>query len=464
MRSSTGYIGGADLRTIGQFRALGRGATNLGVNGPRYALERAHRLRHLNAFSYTDSGCGDRSPAGSPTSRIHGVPIAIKDNIDTADMPTTAGTPGLAGRVPPADAPVVARMRAAGAVVIGKTTQHELSLGASSVNTHSGTPRNPLDLTMTAGGSSGGSAVAVAAGIVPAALGTDTVGSVRLPAAFCGLVGYRPTVGRYPGEGVVPVSPSQDTVGPITRTVKDLLLLDSVLAGRRRVPDTANLSMLRLAINPDHLDGLDDGVSAEFQYAMASLELAGVTFVDVDLTELERAGEDAGHTIMDHEFLPALCDYLSDRYPDLTVDDVLDQAANADVRAALGYLRATAFNDSDYRSALADQHRISEAMSGQLDGVGAAAVLHPTSPLLPGATNAPDKVYGTGVHVPSYLGYLRFSGIAGALNLPAVTIPSGAEMAGTPVGIELRGMTGRDDSLLGVAAAVSDVLQYYTLD
>lgn len=464
MHSPTGFIGGADLRTVRQFRLLGKGASKAGVNAPRYALARARQLSHLNAFTHLDADSGTASPAGPTSSRLYGIPIAVKDNIDTADMPTTAGTPGLSGRVPPADAPVVSRLRAAGAVILGKSTQHEFSLGASSVNFHSGTPRNPLDLSMTAGGSSGGSAVAVAAGIVPAALGTDTAGSVRLPAAFCGLVGYRPSVGRYPSEGIVPVSPSQDTVGPITRTVEDLLLMDSVLAGRRQTPDTANLSTLRLAINPDHLDGLDDGVRAEFQSAMASLELAGVTFVDVDLTELERAGEEAGHVIMDHEFLPALRDYLADRYPDLTVDEVLGKVVSADVRAVLGYLRSTVFNDGEYQRALADQRGISEAMAWQLDGVGAAAVMHPTSPLLPGASDAPDKVYGAGVHVPSYLGYLRFSSIASALDLPAVTIPSGAEMAGTPVGIELRGMTGRDDNLLGAAAAVSDVLRYYTLD
>lgn len=464
MRSPAGVVGGGELRTIRQFHERGRGATKVGVNAARYALDRARRLAHIGAISHLDPDCAASSPRGPAASPLYGVPLVVKDNIDTENLPTTAGTPGLDGRIPPADAPVVARLRAAGAVVLGKAVQHELALGASSVNPYSGTPRNPIDMSMTTGGSSGGCAAAVAAGIVPMALGTDTAGSVRLPAAFCGLVGFRPSSGRYPGAGIVPVSPTRDVPGPITRTVRDLLLVDSVLAGRKPVRDTLSLSQLRLAINPDHLRGLDPVVRHEFQCAIASLELAGVTFVDVDMRELERAGEQAGHLILNHEFIPALREYLAERYPGLSAESVLAQVASMDVRSAVGYLQALRVPDDVYREALADRTGVAEAMAWQLDCVGAAAVLHPTSPVLPGAVDAPDEVFGAGVHVPAYVGYLRFSGIAGALNLPAVTIPSGAEQEGTPVGIELRGITGRDDELLAVAAAVSDVLRYYSAD
>ena len=463
MGSPAGVTGGGELRTIEQFHRRGRGATVVGVNAARYALDRASRLGHLGAISHLDPDCALGSPRGHAASPLYGVPIVVKDNIDTANLPTTAGTPGLDGRIPPADAPVVQRLRAAGAVVIGKATQHELALGASSVNPYSGTPRNPIDMSMTTGGSSGGSAAAVAAGIVPMALGTDTAGSVRIPAAFCGLVGFRPSSGRYPGEGIVPVSPTRDVPGPITRTVQDLLLVDSVMAGRKPVRDTVSLSKLRLAINPDHLRGLDPVVRAEFQSAMASLELAGVTFVNVDMRELERAGEQAGQLILNYEFVPALAEYLAARYPGLTAERVLDQVASVDVRSAVGYLRALKVSEGAYRQALADRTAVAEAMAWQLAGVGAAAVLHPTSPVLPGPIDAPDEVFGAGVHVPAYVGYLRFSGLAGALDLPAVTIPSGAEKSGTPVGIELRGLRGRDDELLAIAAAVSDVLQYYSI-
>lgn len=460
MASPAGVVGGGELRTIEQFHQRGRGATKVGVNAARYALDRARRLSHLGAISYLDPDCALDSPRGRAAGPLYGVPMVVKDNIDTENLPTTAGTPGLDGCIPPADAPIVRRLRDAGVVVIGKATQHELALGASSVNPYSGTPRNPIDMSMTTGGSSGGSAAAVAAGIVPMALGTDTAGSVRLPAAFCGLVGFRPTVGRYPCEGIVPVSPTRDTPGPITRTVKDLLLVDSVLTGHGPVRDIAELPKLRLAINPDHLRGLDPVVRNEFQCAVAALELSGVTFVNVDMRELERAAEHAGHVILNYEFVPALRAYLAERYPDLTVEKVLEQVSSVDVQSAVGYLQALSVSDAVYRQALEDRTAVSAAMAWQLDGLGAAAVLHPTSPVLPGPIDAPNEVFGAGTHVPSYLGYLRFSGIAGAVNLPAVTIPSGAERSGTPVGIELRGLSGRDDELLAIAAAVSEVLRY----
>lgn len=462
--SPAGVIGGGDLRTIKQFHERGRGSTTPGVNAARYALDRARSLSHLGAITCLDPDCDQSRALGLLSSPLYGVPMVVSDSIDTVDLPTTAGTPALARRIPPADAPAVRRLRAAGAIVIGKSAQHELALGGSSENPYSGTPRNPLDMSMTTGGSSGGGAAAVAAGIVPMALGTDTAGSVRVPAAFCGLVGFRPSSGRYPSEGLVPISPTRDVVGPITRTVQDLLLVDAALTGRGPVPDTVNLSQTRLAINPDHLRGLDPVVRSEFRCATASLELAGVTFVDVDMRELERAGERAGHTILNYEFVPALRCYLAARYPGLTVERLLDQVASVDVRAAVGYIRALRITQEEYSQALADRIAVSEAMAWQLDGIGAAAVLHPTSPVLPGPIDAPDEVFGTGVHVPAYVSYLRFSGIAGAVNLPAVTIPSGAEWAGTPVGIELRGITRRDDNLLALAAAISDVLRYYSID
>lgn len=464
MSSPAGVIGGGDLRTIKQFHERGRGATQVGVNAARYSLDRARSLSQLGALSRLDPDCCVASPPGRVAGPLFGVPMVVSDNIDTADLATEAGTPGLAGRTPPADADAVARLRAAGVLVIGKSATHELALGASSVNLYAGTPRNPLDMSMTTGGGSGGAAAAVAAGIVPMALGTDTAGSVRLPAAFCGVVGFRPSVGRYSAEGLVPISPTRDVPGPITRTVQDLLLVDSALTGRRPVQEHVNLAKVRLAVNPDHLRGLDPVVRSEFQCAIASLELAGVTFVDVDMRELERAAEQAGHVIINYEYLPALRGYLAARYPGLTAEQVLDQVASVDVQAAVGYMRAQRITEEAYSQALADRIAVSEAMAWQLDGIGAVAVLHPTSPVLPGPINAPDEVFGTGVHVPAYVSYLRFSGIAGAVNLPAVTIPSGAEQSGTPVGIELRGVSGRDDCLLALAAAVSDVLRYYSLD
>src|SRR5699024_554346 len=156
---------------------------------------------------------------------LAGVPLAVKDNIDTCDAPTTAGTAALQGRVPGSDSTAVARLRAADGLLAGKTVMHELSLGITSNNAVTGPARNPYDPTLIAGGSSGGTATAVAAGMVPAGLGADTGGSVRQPASLCGLVGFRPTVGRYPTGGMVPLSRTRDAIGPMARSVADVVLL-----------------------------------------------------------------------------------------------------------------------------------------------------------------------------------------------------------------------------------------------
>jgi Asp-tRNA(Asn)/Glu-tRNA(Gln) amidotransferase A subunit family amidase len=194
------------------------------------ALERGGERADLNAFISLAEVLEDADEGP-----LAGTPIAVKDNIDVAGFPCTAGTPALADWRPPRDAPLVARLRAAGARVVGKTNMHELAINITSNNPTFGPVRNPHDPLLITGGSSGGSAAAVGAGIVPVALGTDTAGSVRIPAALCGCVGFRPTVGRYPAEGIVPLSHTRDTAGLLTADVAGATRVDAVLAGGGRL-------------------------------------------------------------------------------------------------------------------------------------------------------------------------------------------------------------------------------------
>lgn len=221
--------------------AAGRGPAQQAVAA---ALERAAAVAHLNAFITLDAeGAGAEAARhdrrGGATRRWC---LAVKDSIHVAGLPNTAGTPGLAGFVPAADAPVVAALRAAGAIVLGKTNMHELALGVTSGNPTFGAVGNGADPALFAGGSSGGSAAAVASGIVDAGLGTDTGGSVGIPAALNGIYGLRPSAGRYPSAGVTPLSVTRDTPGPMARTLDRLAALDAFVAstapGRRR-PRTA---------------------------------------------------------------------------------------------------------------------------------------------------------------------------------------------------------------------------------
>ena len=197
--------------------------------------------------------------AGRPASPIDGAPVAVKDNIDMAGAVTANGLPG--GRLAEADAPVVARLREAGAVLLGKTNLHEAAFGTTTFNPHWGMTHNPHREGWTAGGSSGGSGAAVAAGLAAAALGSDTMGSIRLPAAYCGCFGLKPTQGAAPLEGVAPLAPSLDHVGPLARTADDALVLLEIMSGRPAEPE-GNWRPVRLAafdrvaLEPDVADAM----------------------------------------------------------------------------------------------------------------------------------------------------------------------------------------------------------------
>lgn len=239
---------------------------------------------------------------------LHGMPVAIKDNIDTAGLRTTSGSAFFAEHVPNQDAPVVARLRNAGAVIVGKTMLHEFAFGIRSNNSVAGQCHNPWDLTRIPGGSSGGSAAAIAADMCIGALGSDTGGSVRLPAAMCGVSGLRPTHGRIANTGSTPVCPSQDTIGPMARSVADVARLFAVLAGydesdpwsvdrplENFLPSLANaIDGTRIGIcRPAHFAGANDEVVAAVEAAMEVLSSLGARFVDVDLPGFGRAHDHA---------------------------------------------------------------------------------------------------------------------------------------------------------------------------
>src|SRR6266849_4965884 len=200
---------------------------------------------------------------------LHGVPVAIKDNIATRGMRTTAGSRVLADWIPSSDAPVVSRLKEAGAVILGKTNMHEFAYGGTCTNVEFGAVRNPWHTDHVPGGSSGGSGVAVAAGLATLALGTDTAGSVRLPACQCGIVGLKPTYGRVSTQDVVPLAWSLDHVGPMTRSVADAALLFSVLAGAALAHLEEDVRGIRLGVPRRYFfDGLQPDVEAAVNQAL----------------------------------------------------------------------------------------------------------------------------------------------------------------------------------------------------
>jgi aspartyl-tRNA(Asn)/glutamyl-tRNA(Gln) amidotransferase subunit A len=274
------------------------------VEVTRALLARIERLNpHLNAYiavtgetALAEAGRAERElQRGLDRGPLQGVPTALKDLIDVAGVPTTCGSAVRAGWVPSGDASVVERLRAAGAVLIGKANLHEFAYGATNDNPHYGTTRNPWDPTRITGGSSGGSAAAAAAGLAHLTLGSDTGGSIRIPAALCGLVGLRPTFGRVPLRGAFPLSWSHDTLGPLVRSVEDAAIALQALAGHdRRDATTAQVAVpdygarlgspvrgLRVGVLDEHLALVDPPVRRAFDAALGVLRDIGVEVVQL---------------------------------------------------------------------------------------------------------------------------------------------------------------------------------------
>ncbi|KAL6073303.1 Mandelamide amidase, variant 2 [Balamuthia mandrillaris] len=249
------------------------------------ALKNAKALSHLNAFISIDESVSlqqaqaiDSLPQEEKAKKpLLGLPIAIKDNINTAAFATSGGTPTLKDWRPKQDAPIVQQLLDAGTVIVGKANMHELALGITSNNATFGPARNPYDPTRVAGGSSGGTAVAVSARIVPVGIGTDTGGSGRIPAAMCGCIGFRPTLGRYRCDGVLPLSSTRDTPTLMALTMDHILLLDSVLSSSSSScsSSSSSASSLRIGLPKNYYwDGIDEEVKQVIEQAIQKIDSA----------------------------------------------------------------------------------------------------------------------------------------------------------------------------------------------
>ncbi|MEU4805567.1 amidase family protein [Actinosynnema sp. NPDC023587] len=377
---------------------------------------------------------------------LAGVPFSVKDNIDVRGVPTTAGSPLLGDTPAEADASVVSALRDAGAVVVGKTNLHELAFGITSNNRAFGPVRNPADPARSAGGSSGGSAAGVALGVVPFALGTDTGGSVTVPASFCGVVGFRPSTGRYPGDGVVNLSTTRDTIGLHARTVRDVRTVDRVVTGE---PDAAPVALagLRIGLPRGRFRHLDPDVARVVDRVLSAVESAGAHLVEVDLGDDAVVATGPGNDLVFYEAPRLLA-----RRVGSPAGRWADRIASPDVRALVESMCSSPVTADAYEEARVARWRLRRGYADLFGRVD--VVLGPTAPVLPPLLGEDEVITHDGREVPVFSTVTRNVAPGTVAGVPMLSLPAGRSGTGLPIGICLEAPVFGDTRLLRIAEAV----------
>jgi Asp-tRNA(Asn)/Glu-tRNA(Gln) amidotransferase A subunit family amidase len=423
---------------------------------------RLNAMIALNPRARGEAAALDRERAArGPRGPLHGVPLVIKDNFDLAGMPTTAGSLALAGLRPPDDAFQVRKLREAGAVILGKTNMHELASGITTISSLGGQTRNPYDLARNPGGSSGGTGAAVAANFAAAGMGSDTCGSIRIPASHNALVGLRGSFGLASRDGVVPLSHTQDVAGPIARSVTDVAILLDATVGHDPADETTAAgegkrpASYRDALAPDALAGARIGVLTSLfgdaaedgeargivRRALEEMKTHGAEAVEVDVPGFDELLRGSG--VIDAEFKFDLADYLAGvpGAPVTSLGEILDRGLiHAAVEGSARRRNAVASRETpQYYRARLKRQALAQALTAVMDAQHLDALAYPTMRRKPAVIGEPQG--GSTCQMSA------------ASGLPALSLPAGFTRDGLPIGLELIGRAFGEARLLALGYA-----------
>ncbi len=462
-----------DLSNLTAVEAVRRIA-NGDMRAEEYAmrlLERHRALKSLNAITWIDEtrvleaarAVDQRRRGGDSLGLLGGLPVVIKDNIDIAGTPTAGACASFRHNIRPLHAPVAQRLFDQGAVFFARANMHELAGGGTSSNPFTGAVRNPYDPQRVAGGSSGGTAAAIAARIVPAGLGSDTAGSVRIPSALCGTAGLRPSIfgGKlYSDQGMLPLASELDTVGPMGRTVADVALLHAAITGKP-TPAVPDLRGVRIGVpRSPYWEEIDSEVSRVAENALVRLRAAGATLINMDAGSYYSLASEVYGTLVMYGIKEDLRQYLRQIGSRMRVEDVIESIASKDTKSLFERAQNMAFTPEQLAEARNVRRRqIDAAYRDLFQSNELTAIVFPTQPMAAPPINvdgdtAMDEIEINGKKVSEVLIFIRNTHVTCALGTPGLSVPAGLTAEGLPVGLELDGLAGQDSELLALGMAV----------
>ena len=435
----------------------------------RALLDRARQLTNLNAFRTLDremvleaaQNADKRRTSGAQLGVLHGLPMPVKDSVNTKVLPTSNGTRALATFKPREDAAVLKPLFSQGAILMGKTNLHELSFGATSNNAIFGPVRNPYDPSRIPGGSSGGSGAAVAARMAPLAIGEDTLGSIRGPSTWCGLAGLRPSFGRYPDAGIMPLTENKfDQVGPLARSVDDLVLFDNVLVPNSQSIAAKSLRGVRIGVPRGFLmSELDPEVERVSEEALEKLRNAGATLVEAELPEPIPTAPQIGLTIIRYEAMASISKFLQEEGTGLSFDQMLAQASE-DMQAYMKRVLLPPGRPAreTYDAMLVQRERLKAAIQLYFEEHGIAALAFPTTRMPPPKIDEDTEVDIGGQKVPIIAAAVRNTALGSCASMASLVLPAGLTATGLPIGMEFAGLSGMDREILALGLSLEKVL------